>query len=600
MAKMYPPIVDEDAQLGEQYVYGVLRDSLPDDWVVVHDRWQFYRSRTQKHEIINNEADFFVIVPPLGMVTIEVKDWSQPVRIHGGEWQHVVKGQWKGMGKRKQTPLNQAHLVGKQTAKELRARKLVPSKFENRSLAILLKQVPENLADTKELDADIFRDCGDPAVETLYVCGDDALLNGLAERIRGLFVHRNDDVTGDIVRNIVGFLAPSMYFGIDTSAYRSMIRRATAPLKRLLPMLEESEGGILVEGCAGSGKTVMLCAEAARLAQRMEASAEGGRLLVLCFNRVLARELANHPLLREYTEGDEPTIFCSTLHSFCIDHVLESVGQRGLADFSGGDPLTTEALECVSRHIAPTYDAIFVDEAQDFKEAWWQRIVLPLLKARGRFYIFSDPHQRIFGEGNRIPPLPTRVRLTVNLRNVSQIARFASAMLPEGARTEALGIEGTGVILTRGSDDVHERAAIVQLCINDIREKYKAANRDIVVLSPWRSAKRDFCALSHLPLLAAPPTDRYEEGDELADRHSRCMEEDADKILGETIRAFKGMEAPFVILTDIPAPSESHKHYFTLNDLYVACTRASVGLYIVPTAQGEHELRLLMQQARHA
>ena len=63
------------------------------------------------------------------------------------------------------------------------------------------------------------------------------------------------------------------------------------------------------------------------------------------------------------------------------------------------------------------------------------------------------------------------------------------------------------------------------------------------------------------------------------------------RVLGETVRSFKGLEAPFVILTDVNFPKENSG--FTPNDFYVACTRAKYGLYIVPTVEGEKYIREL-------
>ncbi len=594
MATMYPRQVEASAQEGEKLVYAELQ-KLPEDWVVIHDCWQQYRTGRQ---YVNCESDFIVLVPRLGLVTIEVKDWNVPVRIHEGEWQHQHGVRWVGMG-RKRSPLNQAYLAGCETVRHLRMRNILPYKFEYQCLAILLRQVPEELNTPIPEDCTIINHAGDPAVESLYVCGVRALQDNLQQRLENLFFRKNDTMTPELMKLIVDHLVPSQYFRLDIATYNAMMERAAAPIRRLLPMLEPSRGGIRVEGCAGSGKTVMACSEALRLAERMESEGQPGRILMLCYNRNLARELSQLPALAEQLSGDAPRLEISTFHSYCVDRCLRPQGQESLLNFAGGEILTQEALDFVAAQQGPRYDAILVDEAQDFRREWWEGVILPLLRPEGRLYVFADANQDIFLGGQSLPDLPTRVQLSANLRNVRQIAALSAAILPEGTDMKALDIDGVGVFITQGSDDPAERAALASKAIAGIRETYHVLNRDIVVLSPWRSSNHR-CSLPLIPEVAAPPAIAYEDVSAAALRHNSCKGHEAPKILGETIRAFKGLEAPFVILTDIPAEEEGLTAHFTRNDLYVACTRASVGLIIIPTLAAEQELRALANQSQRS
>ena len=56
-----------------------------------------------------------------------------------------------------------------------------------------------------------------------------------------------------------------------------------------------------------------------------------------------------------------------------------------------------------------------------------------------------------------------------------------------------------------------------------------------------------------------------------------------------TIRSFKGLEADYVILTDIPKPTDDPTSGFSYDDFYVGCTRAKYGLYIVPMDEDAEE-----------
>ncbi len=95
-------------------------------------------------------------------------------------------------------------------------------------------------------------------------------------------------------------------------------------------------------------------------------------------------------------------------------------------------PLILEqALDVLSdRGKPPVFDAVIVDEAQDFSRDWWVTVESLTRDGRnGRLYVFLDLNQSLRGE-NRLPPvlLPTKLRLTTNCRNTRAIARSASCL----------------------------------------------------------------------------------------------------------------------------------------------------------------------------
>lgn len=90
------------------------------------------------------------------------------------------------------------------------------------------------------------------------------------------------------------------------------------------------------------------------------------------------------------------------------------------------------------------FDAIVVDEAQDFADDWW----LPLLAClrdpdTSGIYLFSDEHQRVFDRQGS-PPVPlVPLILDHNLRNTRQIATTFSP--PVGQRMQLRGGDGPDV-----------------------------------------------------------------------------------------------------------------------------------------------------------
>ena len=69
------------------------------------------------------------------------------------------------------------------------------------------------------------------------------------------------------------------------------------------------------------------------------------------------------------------------------------------------------------------FDAIVVDEAQDFADSWWEPLLIALRDPdAGGLYVFSDEGQRVF-DRQGTPPVPlVPLILDQNIRNTRQIA----------------------------------------------------------------------------------------------------------------------------------------------------------------------------------
>lgn len=591
MARMYPTQLPEKVQFGEKLVYEELA-KLPDDWVVFHDVWEHYRISRRKY--VNYEADFIVLVPGYGFAVLEVKDWSH-VRIMEGEWQcksNYEGAAWKSLGHKK-SPLNQAYLALKHLMRGLvSAGVLSPNESEqpeHRCMAVLTNCYPaKETLDAVDEDRDIGTSHNLP-LETLYLCGADALRTNLQTRILRLFTQHRESgalMNAATVAAITNYLAPTQHFNVDLPTYLNLMEEAGAPLRDLLPMLEESRGGIIVEGCAGSGKTVLARHEAARQAARLPRDGQH-RILMLCYNHNLANSLRRCPEL--LSQGDVLTV--SNFHEYCEHTLLEPAGVTCLLARDGRDPLSEAALAFLQEHAeeAPHYESIFVDEAQDFRGTWWE-LIQRWLSPGGKLYIFGDSRQKLYGTRGPLPELPTRIRLRRNLRNAQGIAQYSAAYLPVERRTAGLPFGGSPIIIKTGGETPQQRAELVRRCITELRRQSKVyvANRDIVVLSPWAAHNKRSC----FPYLAdiLDYADHTETAEEIEQRHLRCDDINSPKILGDTIKSFKGLESPFVILTDICATDESAG--FNADSFYVACTRAKYGLCIIPTASGETFVRL--------
>ncbi|MDX1396509.1 MAG: AAA family ATPase, partial [Gemmatimonadota bacterium] len=146
---------------------------------------------------------------------------------------------------------------------------------------------------------------------------------------------------------------------------------------------------LAVEGGAGTGKTLVAVEQARRLA------ADGARVLVLCFNRGLAEGLADD--LRDIEEID---VF--SFHGLCHARAIAAgLGWPSMRDADSEFWETTAAellLQALEANPGDRYDAVLVDEGQDFADHWWIPVQALLRDpGDGALWVFHDPPQNIFG-----------------------------------------------------------------------------------------------------------------------------------------------------------------------------------------------------------
>ena len=567
MAQLHSRVPVQNMQRGERLVYEAMA-KLPQDWVIFHSCKEDYR---EDGRYIHYEADFVLLIPERGIVVVEVKDWPQ-VRIVNGVWEsrRHDADEWK---RHTHNPLEQANIALQKIMRSLTSSGCLPKTPnrwpEHRHMAILTQAIPAA------------ENTGNIPFHSLYLCGTDALAE-LQQRIESLFIlGQAERMSARRVQKVADMLAPSVHFKLSISSYLQEMDMAAANLLELLPALYESKGGIRVEGGAGSGKTVIACAEAARLAAL--APHDGKQhVLMLCFNHAMADELLQHPQLAE----QEDSLLVSTFHDFCIRHILIPHGFGHLVNYTGqGDRLPDEAIRKITEllPVLAHFDAIFVDEAQDFRSSWWQ-IIQALLAPGGKFYIFADKNQDLYDRYEQMLMLPTCLHLSRNLRNARQIAGFSRSMLPPDEQdADILPMTGAGVTITPAADTPEERAGLARHIIHSLLESdRKVKPRDIVVLSPWRTSHAR-CSLNLIPELATATAD--ESPAQAAARRTDCRRPGATQIFSSTIKSFKGQEAAYIIVTDVIGLGESRG--FDIKEFYTACTRARFGLYIIPTSTGK-------------
>ena len=195
-----------------------------------------------------------------------------------------------------------------------------------------------------------------------------------------------------------------------------------------------------VRGGAGSGKTFLAVEQARRLAKR------GQRVALLCYSHGLASYLRR--VTANWNRKEKPA-YVGEFHS---------LGRRWAGDTDPDGRLPFPVNQDYWEHELPRqmtelaaalapgerFDAVVIDEAQDFADAWWEPVLGALVdEETGGIYVFSDEGQRVF-DRQGVPPVPlVPLVLDQNVRNTRQIAETFGPLV--GQRMRLRGGDGPRV-----------------------------------------------------------------------------------------------------------------------------------------------------------
>jgi len=178
----------------------------------------------------------------------------------------------------------------------------------------------------------------------------------------------------------------------------------------------------------------------------------------------------------------------------------------------------------------------------------------------GILYVFHDDNQKLYRRSNEFPVGLFEIPLRDNLRNTRRISALTERFY-QGPPMRALGPEGQDVerIAIRDGSEIERQ---VSRSLHHLIRDNGVAPADIAVLMGSGRA---------CPLRKGQRIGAFETTTDQAAEPS--------KILLETVRRFKGLERPVIVLTgidDLPATEETAL-------LYVGLSRARVHLVIVAT-----------------
>jgi len=361
----------------------------------------------------------------------------------------------------------------------------------------------------------------------------------------------------------------------EIAAGELSVVKLTAEQFSLLHTLRSIRRASIIGG-AGTGKTMIAAEKARRLAR------EGFRTLLVCFNSPLAGMLAQEVAK---TVDETGLLEVKTFHQLCEDLGREAgvLGPRPTPVRQPWFDITLpRALDDAIAKLGPRYHSIVVDEGQDFDAGWLLSLEGLLFGGREDvLYIFHDPAQALFREdavgGLGMDEYP----LAMNCRNAQPIHALIQRFAGEGLSAEALRQDGRRPELIE-ADGPQATIKTLRTVLHRLRVDEGVKPWDIAVLTGTRL---EDSPVWHVPgrqfgneVLGNPAVD--DAGRSLGAASQDVPELPSDMILCDTIRRFKGLERPVILLVELSTNDAEMLDRL----LYVGGSRARQYLVVIGSA----------------
>lgn len=578
---MIPPYISPSCPSpGEREIFRRLKnDPETSDWIVLHSLDIADHVRQ-----ISGEADFVIIIPAKGVLCIEVKACSS-MRRENGQWFYGLDNRPDRRG-----PFRQASEAMHSIRKRIIEARPDFSHIVFGSAVVFpfveFSVKSDEWHPWQAVDTQAFR------ARPLGI-----LLLGILEKARAFLKERLDvkwfqsqstSPTEEQCNIMTNLLRPSFEF------YESPKQQALKLSNELKYYTQEqiaaldameANARVAFSGPAGTGKT-MLAIEAAR-----RSALKGNRVLFVCFNRHLGK------WLEDQMESLKPQVITRTLHSQMLSTagIVPNETEKCQETFWTNKLPILATEKILMEGVQNCFDEIIVDEAQDILRNEYLDFMDLSLEgglASGQWRFFGDfEKQAIFGAANITLDVFIKNRsgsasiyaLRMNCRNTPRIASlvhilgnlnpdYSKILRPDN------GIEPELLYY----DSIKDQTTLLIKTLDSFYKKGLSGG-NIVILS----TKADTACAAH-SVQDSPWADRLKLFELSVQGHIRYC----------SIHAFKGLEAPIVVVTDVDEVSgPTSKALF-----YIAVTRALQKLIILAHDSVRNEiLSILLEDkgARH-
>lgn len=516
MARMFPERLPDTVSSDAEYrLFDTLKHGLDNDYTVYAGvRWL----RKTRYGAVNGEADFIITHPERGLLVLEVKGGGISVDGVTGTWysrdrygdRHVIKN-----------PVEQAQNNFYDVCNVIADAPGGSDLRNNGGHAVVF---PDSRMEGW-LGADLPREILIDAIDL------DNVQTAIDRAFSYWSTTRSASFNPAALKTLQTIFARSWDLPISLAAAirqeGEQFRRLTEQQFGLLDFLS-MHNQALIAGCAGSGKTMLAAEKARRLA------GQGFNTLLTCYNKNLAN------WLRKSLAPTPPTLRIQHFHELAHEHAtkagLDMNKPQDVSDDTWFREILPEKLLDATAILTERFDAIIVDEGQDFSDEWWVPLQALLTDPdKGIWYIFYDDEQRLYTEQVHMPFEATPYRLTNNLRTTCRIHDRISQFYD--MPVSCLGPEGRPVTVAATKNPEQELRNRLHNLIN----VEKLPSSSVVILTPasqQRSSMHEGKRLGNLTLTWSDNPGRQE-------------------VRVSTIHGFKGLESPVVIVTEMDAANPS-------------------------------------------
>ncbi|WFR62790.1 3'-5' exonuclease [Paenibacillus amylolyticus] len=434
MANTVPEAIPKKATAGERLLFDTLKKHLPKDYIVYYEP-----------EIRGRRPDFVIIGPDLGLLVLEVKDYTK------GTLHKVNRDEWTlrntaGETVTARSPLKQARDYAFLIADQLKKDKNL---IKEGTPGYLKFNYGYGVVFTRLKQQDFLRMDLYSVIDPVFVLtreemdpeDEDFSEEILIEKLLHMFTvptRNRYSLTNEDIQAIRYHLFPEVRISAECKEIvphqdqllLSLHNIKTMDLHQEKMAKQVGDKHRLIRGVAGSGKTLVLVSRARMLAK----ANPDWNILVLCYGSTLSQylrqaivqKMAEPEDLFDFKDQDvlsshESNIQVSTFHSW--------LGQQ----FRIMDRKLPVLMEKISQGLQelPKYDAILIDEGQDFDADWLKLVSACLNEETQSLLLVEDRAQTIFKRKNSLAQdtgLDFRGRskiLTINYRNTAQIVQFA-------------------------------------------------------------------------------------------------------------------------------------------------------------------------------
>ena len=536
----HPP---RDPEHPETLVFDAMRTQLDDSFVVFHGvKRLWYREVLEE-----GEADFIVAHPDLGVLVIEVKGGDVIYEAARDRW---VRKLGNGDLRPVTDPFRQAHDGEHWLVERLDRIPGSRSWLPNHGHAVVFPQ--GTYAHEVRPDAPV----------SIVIDGEQ--MDVLGPRVRQIMADWRAGRENRFGTAGMAELRRSLYADLEIvvplgrrmeDAERRMVD-LNHEQRYLLELLKTNHPRAAVRGGAGSGKSLLAIEIARWLGE------QGRDTLLTCFNKRLAAHL------REALAG-VGGLTITHFHDLAATMVAEAGLDPGTdpdGDDARGDDeffhqrMPTLLVQAAAALPGRRFDAVVVDEAQDFRAAYWDAVLaLHHTPHDGPLYAFLDDAQNIY-HGDPLPLEDDEILppLRANMRNSYEIQSFLLTLqrrLTERPSEEAPSFGPVRIVAYDGEEELVTKAGAAVRGLLDAEVDLA----DVALLTPYsveRSLLRGRDALAGVPLSEEP---------------------EPETLMTSSVHGFKGLERNAIVLAEIG----HHSSRRLLEYLYVGSSRAQMSLTIL-------------------